>query len=123
MNVDLNQQRLMEQDMLDRDRQASSLAAAGMVAEHVSLSPMIGPSAAPSMQYLDLGMLDGNNDSNGIGNADNGPCLDDMETDFAKLFDPQNELKYMESDFDNLILPVPDDMSLIPGLEGHTSNC
>lgn len=118
MNVEINQQRLVEQDMLDRDRQASSLAYAGMVADNVS-SPHIGPSAASSMQYLDFGMLDSNNG----GDDDFGPTLDEMETDFAKLFDPQNELKYMENDFDNGALPLQDDVSLIPGLEGHISNC
>lgn len=106
--------------MLDRDRQASSLAAAGMVAEHVSLSPKVGPSTAPSMQYLDLGMLDDNDDADRGGGGDgNGPTMDDMETDFAKLFDPQNELRHMELERDSW--QIQDDLSLIPGY-GHTSD-
>jgi len=120
LNIDLEQQRLMEQDVLDRDRQASSLAAAGMVAEHVSLSPSMGPSSIPSTQYLDLGMLNDNHDDGG--GTSGGPTMDEMETDFAKLFDPQNELRHMEIERNGGSWSLQDELPLYPGVENNNTN-
>jgi len=110
----------MEQDALDRDRQASSLAAAGMVAEHVSLSPRVGPLSSPSSQYLNLGMFN-DNDDDGRGTS-GGPTMDDMETDFAKLFDPQNELRHMEIDRNGGSWSLQDELPLHPGTEKNNTN-
>jgi hypothetical protein len=86
--IEADQKKLMEQDMIDRERQASALAAAGMVAEQVSGSiPQSVPlnmMSAPNYPLADLGLLDDG--------------MDDMETDFANLFDPKNELQHMETE-------------------------
>lgn len=134
------QQRIMEQDILDRERQASSLAAAGMVADKVSCtnlpalgsggniaqstsqnngvaikmednSATVNTNAASSEFNCDMNMLDtstgggvmgvGTNifmSVNGDGNPDSMMAPDDMELDFAKLFDPENELHNMETE-------------------------
>lgn len=135
------QQRLMQQDILDRERQASSLAAAGMVADRVSSNNLqalggagVVPQAsgvaiktednsitgdtnnnastAPS-EFNDINMLDTSigegvlgvstnifmNANGDTGNQDSSMMTpDDMELDFAKLFDPENELHNMETE-------------------------
>jgi hypothetical protein len=101
------QRMLVQEDLADRERQASSLAAAGMVAESVSLTRpvngIIGPAPNNQPQGLQappaLGMAappanTGTTEMDGInwnmldlGNAN----LDDLDMDFATLFDPANE--------------------------------
>jgi hypothetical protein len=81
------QQQMMQQDALDRERQASALAAAGNVAASASAGSlstmgMSMPQAAPVDNEF---MLDPN-----LSN------MEDLDMDFAKLFD--NELQGMESD-------------------------
>jgi hypothetical protein len=104
-----------QDDLLDRDRQASALAAAGMVAESISLSrtdidrvhssgsmvTSIGLKAPPELaghappvtstsseldninwNLMDLGQMH----------------LDDMDMDFARLFDPAQEAENMQTE-------------------------
>jgi len=103
------QRLLIQEDLADRERQASSLAAAGMVAESVSFTrpvssshggqsgnhqplglqapPALGMAAPPAntdttteMDGINWNLLD-------LGNT----TLDDLDMDFATLFDPANE--------------------------------
>ena len=102
------QRLLVQEDLADRERQASSLAAAGMVAESVSLTrpvsgtslgghggssqplglqapPALGmvappPAAGNEMDGINWNLMD-------LGNTN----LDDLDMDFATLFDPANE--------------------------------
>jgi hypothetical protein len=99
MNINSNpyyspeQQRLMQQDMIDRERQASSLASAGMIAEKVDScqpTPEIGSVTAPLVDGMDFLNLNGD----GLNDAD----IAQMETDFSKLFDHENEIYNMETD-------------------------
>ena len=81
------QQKMMHQDALDRERQASALAAAGNVAANASsgdLATMVAPIAQTTPDENEF-MLD--------------PAMtniEDLDMDFAKLFD--NELQGMETD-------------------------
>jgi len=75
--------------MIDRERQASSLAAAGMVADQVNVSLPQNVMPVNSITYPPL--ID-------FGAPDDGISMEDMETDFAKLFDPGNELKNIKTD-------------------------
>jgi len=115
----------MQLDMLDRERQASALAAAGLVAESVSRTrstssgdlrpaemggmrapPVLGhPPSSPAPQQpamataaaasglapVDYGVMD-------IGGGLSAVTIDDMDLDFAKLFDPENELAGMQTE-------------------------
>jgi len=81
------QQRMMRQDALDRERQASALAAAGNVAAStsgVSLSNM--GTAMPQAAHDDNDFMLGTNFNN----------MEDLDMDFAKLF--ENELQGMDTD-------------------------
>ena len=94
------QQQRYQQDLLEREHQASSLAAAGMVAEKVDLT------GAHTQQLPSTDEVDGTNhstDPNPIGDVDANMNwnlmenmynmhLDDMDMDFATLFDPVNEM-------------------------------
>jgi hypothetical protein len=102
----LEQQQMAQADLADRESQASALAAAGMVAEtvgynqHVSnggmaappnglglhAPPMLGSVVQPATPEPN-GTIDGINWSM----MDVGMALDDMEMDFANLFDPAHE--------------------------------
>jgi len=87
------QRKIMQQDILDREKQASSLAAAGMVAETVITSPHNDPT--PVME-LTAGIQDANwFNMTELGGAGG---LDDMEMDFAKMFDPQHEASAMRTE-------------------------
>lgn len=101
-NMSAEQRILVQEDLADRERQASSLAAAGMVAESVNYSrpvqgtnnhhyglqapPALGMAAPPvnaeetEMDGINWNMLE-------LGNTN----LDDLDMDFATLFDPANE--------------------------------
>eukprot|EP00586_Coscinodiscus_wailesii_P004697 CAMPEP_0172479676 /NCGR_PEP_ID=MMETSP1066-20121228/4442_1 /TAXON_ID=671091 /ORGANISM="Coscinodiscus wailesii, Strain CCMP2513" /LENGTH=499 /DNA_ID=CAMNT_0013240367 /DNA_START=361 /DNA_END=1860 /DNA_ORIENTATION=- len=75
--ITLEQREIMQQDILDRDKQASSLAAAGMVAETV---------------------ITGNLDTNGLSKSELRDGPEDMEMDLAKMFDSQYEASAMRTE-------------------------
>lgn len=91
--------------MADRERQASALAAAGMVAESVNYTkpsvigqvlqappPLVGmpPPSQPS------GGDGGQISMEGFNWNDLGGNVDDMDMDFAAMFDPEQEQAYMQ---------------------------
>lgn len=112
------QQQRYQQDLLERENQASSLAAAGLVAEKVSLTG--APSSQPPQpaSFLAAAAPTASNDNNLDGAADSSSTepnpmseveasmnwslmdtlgamqLDDMDMDFATLFDPVNEMMW-----------------------------
>ena len=104
------QQKRIQDDLADRERQASSLAAAGMVAESVNLTrpavigqvlqappPLVGM-APPAPQPTTAG---GPNDipMEGINwnLADLGASPDDIDMDFAAMFEPEQEQSTMQT--------------------------
>lgn len=95
-NAFLNQEqhRLMQQDMIDRERQASSLASAGLIAERVDScqpTPEIGSMMSPNLDHnIDFLNLDGGFVSES--------AMEEFETDFSRLFDAENEQYNMETD-------------------------
>lgn len=104
--ISAEQQKMMQQDMIDRERQASALAAAGMMAEKVDNSPA-GPHShpaahnnasnnnggigVPNSPKLDMSIFD-------LGDPLSAAAMDQMETDFSRLFDPENEIQNMETE-------------------------
>ena len=104
------QQKRYQQDLLERENQASSLAAAGLVAESVSLTgvhyPQPQSEGLPAPPLLSGSGSTPNPVSSGGDAAvteldsinwnlmDNlgAMHLDDMDMDFATLFDPVNEM-------------------------------
>lgn len=104
-NLTPEQLRRQQEEIADRDRQASALAAAGMVAENVKIAqpnnniglqpppPLptngLAPPAAPSQEIdsINWNMMDAG-----------GHQFDDMDLDFAQLFDPVNELAHMHAE-------------------------
>ena len=97
------QRLLVQEDLADRERQASSLAAAGMVAESVGSTRPVGgvqmggnqpqglhappalgmappPAEGSEMDGINWNLMD-------LGTT----TLDDLDMDFATLFDPANE--------------------------------
>ena len=143
-NLTPEQRQRMQQDMLDRERQASALAAAGLIAESVSRTrsssgdlrvtggaispgppspggmrppPMLGhppsspapqqPAMAGAVAASDQEPIGGDAQGNGggvdygvmdIGGGLSAVTIDDMDLDFAKLFDPENELAGMQTE-------------------------
>lgn len=97
-------------DLIDRERQASALAAAGMVAESVNKTqathghsiaqglaapPQLSHATATPTQTANISELDSINwNLMDIGAMH----LDDMDMDFASLFDPANEAASMETE-------------------------
>jgi hypothetical protein len=90
------------EDLSERDRQASSLAAAGMVAESATVAgrlsqglhpppPLVSADAPQTPTTIEL-------DSINWSMMDSGANADDMDLDFAQLFDPANELENMYSE-------------------------
>lgn len=90
------------ENMSERDLQASSLAAAGMVAESATVAgrlsqglhpppPLVSADAPPVSSTIEL-------DSINWSMMDSGANTDDMDLDFAQLFDPANELENMYSE-------------------------
>lgn len=84
----------------ERERQASALAAAGMVAETVSLEGCSGVAAPPELQssapavstHSDVDNINwGAMDASGL-------QIDDMDLDFATLFDPNTEEANMHTE-------------------------
>jgi len=128
-NMTPEQQRAVQDDLADRDRQASALAAAGMVAERVTLSQpcrlhnqgLQAPPLLGSLQPISEPEPIGNTTIDGINWSlmDLGPHLDDMEMDFANLFDPAHEVANMHTEgwpgcgeTTTVTLPPPADGSL-----------
>lgn len=96
----LEQQRRHREDLAAREKQASALAAAGMVAESVRLAqppsgllppPPLANGSAP-LTHSTTGEID--NIHWGIMDLNVGH-LDDLDMDFASLFDPINEITNM----------------------------
>jgi hypothetical protein len=107
-------QPLVQEDLGDHERQASSLAAAGVVAESFSLTwpvkgatvdnetPMQGIQAPPAVgmvspqtDLLDWDLLDPENTN-----------LDDLEMEFAMMFDPSNaSIQGEEGECNQTLLP------------------
>lgn len=113
-----DQQTRIQEDLADRERQAAALASAGMVAESVNLTrpavigqvlqappPLVGmaPPATPprvpspekpndvAMESINWNMVD-------LGNPD------DMDMDFAAMFDPEQEQTFMTTPETDTIL-------------------
>jgi hypothetical protein len=95
----------------DRDRQASALAAAGMVAESVRISGNNARPAAHGLQpppALATAHLPLQTSNDPVDNVDwsfmdmaasnNQIVLDDIDMDFAKLFDPAQEVANMQTE-------------------------
>ena len=101
MNMSHEQQR----DFADRERQAKSLAAAGLVAETVDRSQGIGhlgglyppPTLTSNGDERSASPRAGIMDASNWGMPDIDYGLDDMEMDFAMLFDPAHELESMQT--------------------------
>jgi hypothetical protein len=116
------QQNRIQEDLADRERQASALAAAGMVAESVNLTrpavigqvlqappPLVGiPLPHGSNHHHHHHIAGGIQNSSGSGEVameginwnmvDLGPSVvDDMDMDFAAMFDPEQEQAFMET--------------------------
>jgi hypothetical protein len=111
--LSLGQNQMITSDIADRESQASSLAAAGMVADNINYiymtnnnelsaslpaqgllaPPILGSLAPPPIQDPST-TIDGINWSL----MDVGMALDDMEMDFAKLFDPAQEEANMQTE-------------------------
>ena len=107
-----------QDDMFDRDRQASALAAAGMVADSISLSRTTGPErvySSPSLVHASHGLeappqlagyapppvpsASSELDNINWNLMDLGQMhLDDMDMDFARLFDPAQEAENMQTE-------------------------
>jgi hypothetical protein len=105
-----------QDDMFDRDRQASALAAAGMVADSISFSHNTGPDRVYSSTSLPSHGLEAPpqlaghapppvpSSSSELDNVnwnlmDLGQMhLDDMDMDFARLFDPAQEVENMQTE-------------------------
>ena len=88
----------IQADLQERDLQASALAAAGMVAVGLQAPPpLVGlpPPASPSNTQLVQG-VDYSSSTNAAAVHD--PLLDDMDLDFANMFDPESEKDFV-SDF------------------------
>mmetsp|Transcript_55026 Transcript_55026/g.159315 ORF Transcript_55026/g.159315 Transcript_55026/m.159315 type:complete len:647 (+) Transcript_55026:593-2533(+) len=97
----------MQEELADRERQASALAAAGMVAESVNYTkpsvmghvlpappPLVGM-PPPSSQHPVVGQ-DGQIAMDGINWNELGGNVDDMDLDFAAMFDPEQEQAFMQ---------------------------
>jgi hypothetical protein len=105
----------IQEDLADRDRQASALAAAGLVADSVNLTrpataighvlqapPPLGGMPAPAYPVLSanggeslhppLESINWNLDLGGLGT---GSGFDDMDMDFATLFDSEHEHNFL----------------------------
>jgi len=123
------QQKAVQDDLADRERQASALAAAGNLAETVAATssglmqqglqapPTLGgvpppptattsSSSAPAMEGINWNLMD------------LGPALDDMEMDFAKLFDPAHEAE----NFADMNTPMDMVVTTKPSATGPTTN-
>lgn len=95
-----DQQQRYQQDLLERDIQASSLAAAGMLADSVSLTTPPGLQAPPTLATTAGPTPSTCNEIDSINwnLMDIGTMqIDDIDMDFANLFDPASELANMQT--------------------------
>lgn len=117
-NLTPQQLKLVQEDLAERERQASALAAAGMVAETVDQSGsgnlqnmghgIVGGTSGMTWQGLHappvlaamapLTTSPGGTPAEGTDWNDMDMNLDDMEMDFAKLFDPAHEVANMQTE-------------------------
>lgn len=95
-NLPPDQRKRVQEDMADRERQASALAAAGMVAESVNYTKPIGqvmPAAPPLVGIPPPSQPspDGQIPLDTMNWNDLGGNMDDIDMDFAAMFDPEQE--------------------------------
>ena len=128
-----DQRTRVQEEMADRERQASALAAAGMVAESVNYTtpgvgqvlaappPLVGLPPAPLQEqaHNDDGVhmtMDGMNWNDLAGN------VDDIDMDFISMFDPEQERVFMQDPLSFHHLPLPQDISssTAPSASGAT---
>jgi len=97
-NMTVEQRTRRQADLLDRERQARALAAAGMVAESVNQASWqpeaqapphstAGASSTTELDAVNWNIME-------LGNMN----LDDMDLDFAAMFDPANEAAHMQTE-------------------------
>ena len=123
-NLPPDQRARIQEDLADRERQASSLAAAGRVAESVNYAkpsvigqvlqappPLVGMPPPAHPPYVD----DGDIPMEGINWNDLGGNVDDIDMDFAAMFDPEQEQAFMQDAAMQLSQPLPS----IPGGPSH----
>jgi hypothetical protein len=113
------------QEMMDRERQASSLAAAGMVADSVSVAArghVLGLQAPPPLATGGAILTVPSAELDSINwNLDPGIMyLDDMDLDFAQLFDTASEVASMQTDGSGW--PTADAPSKPPPTAGNTKS-
>ena len=93
-STSVDQHSRIQADLQERDLQASALAAAGMVAVGLQAPPpLVGlpPPASPSNTQLVQGV-----DYSSTTNVQvHDPLLDDMDLDFANMFDPESEKDFV----------------------------
>lgn len=104
-NLPPDQRARVQEDMADRERQASALAAAGHVAESVNYTkpvgqvlpappPLVGMNAPPTVHTSNE---DGQIAIEGINWSElGGSNMDDIDMDFAAMFDPEQEQAFMQ---------------------------
>jgi len=102
------QQRLMQQDAQDRERQARALSEAGMAAERAGLHPppilgnptFGGHVSSPTGRGKSAIHVSTTEAWHADAQTDGQPSLtlEEMETDFATLFDPNVELESMQTE-------------------------
>lgn len=93
------QHRLMEQDIMDRERQASSLAAAGMVAEQVSHTGHNNDQHNAQMLNINIDVANEYDMALGeYGHPLSPNAMEEMELDFSRMFDPSYEIQSMETE-------------------------
>lgn len=108
------QQSRIQEDLADRECQASALAAAGMVADSVSFTrpatsvgqvlqappPLVGiappPGHPPPPPTTDNGGSEVAMEGINWNMIDLGPGVDDIDMDFAAMFDPEQEQAFMD---------------------------
>jgi hypothetical protein len=103
-NLPPDQRVRVQEDLADRERQASALAAAGHVAESVNFTkpsimgqvlqappPLVGM-PPPSQPHGEEGQIP----MEGINWNELGGNVDDIDMDFAAMFDPEQELSFMQ---------------------------
>lgn len=106
-----DQHQRMKLDLRDQDRQAKALADAGMVAESVNMSRgssqqnITGGVAVK--QETDVLHNPSHQSVADFGICDMGLPLDDMELDFANMFDPSNEASALQHPTSGSIPPTP----------------
>jgi hypothetical protein len=92
VNMTEEQMRLMQRDIMDRDRQARSLAHAGMLAESVKARLQGGHGTLDVPSYLTADADFGWNVN------DLADHLDDLDVDFVNIFDPMQEVMTLKMD-------------------------